>query len=569
MKWTLGLWDGHDSGAALLRDDRIVFAVNEERLTRRKLEVGFPRLSIHAALEFAGLSPSDITDVACSTSDFAKTLTRVFPSLKEEYYQLRRRKKEPGPIDPLKKAWKYRLTEWEPSFWSRAVSRAALKQALGSLGLGAARLHLIGHHEAHAAAAALCAELGDCLVVTLDGIGDGLSGSLWTFRDGRLELFERLDGRASLGIFFEHVTNLLNMRELEDEGKVMALATLTSPIPDEQNPLLGFFEVRDTRLHARHGSLRMRHELARVLWRHSTEQFAYLAQRALEIKVLELIRNAIARTGLSRVAYAGGVASNVKLNMLIRELPEVERLFVFPHMGDGGLGLGAALHVSHRENGLTRVPLGNLQLGPASDDAAIRHALASSGLRFRKCDAIAAEAADLLADGEVLGWFEGRMEFGPRALGGRSILALPGSTELRDRLNLKLKKRSWYQPYCPVLLESEGARLLEGYDGRPNSFMTCSYRTRAATRAELQGVIGADGTCRPQILAPKAPGAASRYEQLLERIREKTGTGALLNTSFNLHGEPIVCTVSDALRTFQRSELRALVIDDYLVSKDS
>ena len=227
----LGIWDGHDSGAALLQDGRLRFAVNEERLTRRKLEVRFPERSIEACLAHAGCAGDQVDLVAISTSDPAKTLGRWWPGSKERYYAVRRRQTRSGPLSGLTRALKYRITEWPPGPGFHALSRFALRKALGRHGLSHAHLRLVDHHEAHAAAAAWAAGFAPCAVLTIDGVGDGLSSTISAFRDGRLQRLAASPARRSLGVFFEHVTHLLNMRELEDEGKVMALATTRRRLP--------------------------------------------------------------------------------------------------------------------------------------------------------------------------------------------------------------------------------------------------------------------------------------------------------------------------------------------------
>ena len=351
----LGIWDGHDAGAALVKGEEVLFAVNEERLTRRKLEVGFPRLSIGACLAFAGLAPGDIETVAASTTDPAKTLTRLFPRLKEEYYLIRRRKMAPRRADPFKKAFKYRFTELPPNAISTALSSRWLKRRLAEMGFADFHLEIVDHHAAHASAAAACSGFPEALILTLDGVGDGLSGSLWRWEEGALKLLKALPARTSLGIFFEHVTNLMNMRELEDEGKVMALANFAYPIPDGENPLMEVIGTKGLDIVSPYSSTEMFRELKRVLWRYPSEQFAFMAQQVLEKSAVALAGEALGQTGYSRMAVAGGVFSNIKMNMQLLNLPGLERLFVFPHMGDGGLALGAALAANrtrHRCNGL-------------------------------------------------------------------------------------------------------------------------------------------------------------------------------------------------------------------------
>ena len=558
----LGIWDGHDAGAALVDAEsaRIVCAVNEERLTRRKLEVGFPARSISACLEAAGIRPKELTEVAVSTTDVAKTLTRVLPELKEKYYRLRRRKVRPGVLDPVKRAFKYQATTWRPNRLSRRLSESALARELCRVGLEGVPLRIVPHHMAHAATAAFTSGLDRALVVTLDGVGDGLSGTLSRLADNELTLVEAIPARDSLGIFYELVTHLLNMRELEDEGKVMALASYGYSPSDGSNPLLDLFEVSGTKLRCRLGPGALRRFLASELAMVPSEQFAWMAQRTLETHATALVGNALEATGERRVAFAGGVASNIQLNLRLRDLPGCDELFVFPHMGDGGLALGAALSRAVSSGARGRFDLGDLRLGPPVSEKAVEAAVLASGLSARKVESAPAEAARRLADGQIVFWFQGRMEFGPRALGGRSILARPDRPELRDRLNLKLKRRVWYQPFCPSILDEEAARLLD--EGEvPNRYMTMAYRVRPEARAHLAAVVGHDGTCRPQMVNA----GYGRYHALLLAMKESVGVGAVLNTSFNLHGEPMVSAPEDALDTFVRSGADALLLEDILV----
>ncbi len=565
----LGIWDGHDSGAALLQGETILAAVNEERLTRRKLEVGFPTRSIQACLEIAGKSAAEVSLVAASTTDFAKTLTRVFPHLKEEYYKIRRKKIYPGPLSAFKKRMKYRLTEWPPSALTCRISRYCLERELHRSGLGGKRLEIVDHHEAHAAAAVFCSGFGECLGLTIDGIGDGLSGSIWTWSSSGFNRISAISGKTSFGIFFEHVTNLLNMRELEDEGKVMALSNYAYPVADHENPMLTLLTVEGLKVKVDYSSAELYAALKKILWRFPSEQFAYMAQRVLEVRLLELIQNAIRETGLTRIAYSGGVASNVKVNMLIRDLPKVQSLYVFPHMGDGGLAIGAAVAANHSVAGVSRCMLENAYLGPSYSSAQIDQAIDAAALRSGSYQVSvtadpAAATAKLLADGEILMWFQGRMEIGPRALGARSILARPDSPGIKDVLNLKLKRRVWYQPFCPSMLTEDAREVLEGYDGRPEPFMTGAYKTKPEKRQLLAAVTNVDGSCRPQIIER---GSDNPFAALLMEFKKLTGIGVILNTSYNLHGEPVVCTPADALRTFVETGIGTIVIGDRIVTK--
>jgi carbamoyltransferase len=558
----LGIWDGHDSGVALLCDGALRAAINEERLTRRKLEVAFPRRSIASCLAGAGLPPASIDLVVVSTTDPAKALGRVWPASKERYYAVRRRKTLPGPLASLTRAVKYRMTEWRPGPLSRGVSRFALRRTLAAVGLGRARLALVDHHEAHAAAAAWASGFDDCAVVTIDGLGDGVSATISAFQDGRLRRVAVSPARSSLGVFFEHVTSLLNMRELEDEGKVMALADYAAPVADDENPLVPLIRVRDGVIETTRPGHAQRRELAAVHWRFANEQFAFMAQRVVERTCVALALDAVRLTGLRRLALAGGVVSNVKATRHVRLLPAVEDVYVYPHMGDGGLALGAAVLGAAGSGEDIQLDLGRLDLGPEYDRCAIEEQLRAAGLSGECVPDLPCRVAELLRDGRIVMWFQGRMEYGPRALGHRSVLARPDRPELRDRLNLVLKRRVWYQPFCPSLLESEAPRLLADWTAGRNRAMTMAYQVAESHRGSLAGVSSVDGTCRPQ-LVPDAE--ATGFTELLCHARRLWGVGAVLNTSFNIHGEPLVCTPAEAIDVFRRSGADALAIGPFLI----
>ncbi|NOX18152.1 MAG: hypothetical protein GXO87_07715 [Chlorobi bacterium] len=560
----LGIWDGHDSGAALIEGSEILFAVNEERLTRRKLEIRFPAKSIQACLDFAGLSAQEIRDVAVSTSDPAKTFSRVFPNTKEKYYLIRRRKLPLTKSARLIKQLKYKITEFPPNALSEYLSRLFIGKELSALGFRNFNLHIFDHHYSHAASAAFGSGFDKALVVTLDGLGDGLSGSIYLFENGSLKPLSKISAKNSLGIFFEHVTNLLNMRELEDEGKVMALADFSLPFLPEQNPMIEFFEVNDLDIKAKYSSLQMYDELQKILWHTPMEQFAYFAQQALDHHVVALVKNAMRKTGLRKLALSGGVFSNIKINRKLRLADDCERCFVFPHMGDGGLAAAAAMALNHKLNGASKYDMIKISFGLGFENDEVKSALEQFGVKYEFIDEIEMRAAELVADGEIIFWFRGRMEFGPRALGNRSIVARPDSPEIKDRLNLLLKKRVWFQPFCPSMLESDAERLLDDYDGDPNYHMTNSYMVKKEFLQNMRGVINIDGSCRPQTVHSSVPG----FYNLLKRLKEITGFGVVLNTSFNIHGLPLVCRPEEALEVFTSSKVKYMILENYLVSKD-
>jgi len=564
----LGIWDGHDCGAALVesRDTGIDIkaAVNEERFTKRKLEVGFPEKSIEFCLKDADVKPADVQNIAITTTDLAKTLTRIFPSLKENYYMFRRRKVEKPLFVDLRRNFKYWITERKEKPLCRALTKWYFRKHLERMGFKGKdfKLHIVEHHLAHAAAAAYCSGFDKSTVITIDGVGDGLSGTVSVCENGRIERLSAIPARDSLGIFFEHVTTILGMRELEDEGKVMALANFAYEIPDDKNKFMNLFEVDGLQIKSKMSAAGRYKLLSRVAWNTTMEDFAFMAQRTLEVKLLELFKNAIERTGVGDVCWSGGVASNVKTNMLIKNLPALKRWFVFPHMGDGGLALGAALRVSYELTGQSKTKFEHVFFGPEHSEEAIKDALdkQSSTLKFERIEDIAGHAAEMVAKDNYVLWFQGKMEYGPRALGNRSIIAPAYSLSAKDALNLRIKRRDWFQPFCPSLLEEEADKFfsdVKGYD----KFMTMAYQSKLGMKERIKAVINVDGSARPQMLGAENP----LYRKMIENVKSLTGDGIVLNTSFNLHGYPIVNTPDDAIEVMLKNKAPYLILGNFFV----
>jgi carbamoyltransferase len=344
----------------------------------------------------------------------------------------------------------------------------------------------------------------------------------------------------------------------------MAIADYASPVPDERNDMFRLLSANGMSFVTSESGHALRKPLADILWSVPSEQFAYMAQRALERASVGVVSAALKHTGARRIALAGGVASNIKVNRQLRRLEGVDDVFVFPHMGDGGLALGAAILAAvERSSAPPRIELRDLDFGPEYSDGEIEYELQRAALAYQLCPDIAAAVGRLLTDEKVVLWFQGRMEYGPRALGHRSVLARPDRPELRDRLNLALKRRVWYQPFCPSLLEQDARAALWDFTGSPNRHMTMAYQVAAEYRQRLSGVMNVDGSCRPQMVPDAHPGL---FATLLRQMRAQIGIGAVLNTSFNIHGAPLVCTPREAIDVFVETGADALAIGPYLVT---
>jgi len=530
----LGIHDGHDAGAVLIDGERI-FAVNEERLNRIKKYRGFPRLSIKAVLEMADAEPEEVEVTA---------IAGIFRKQK-------------------------RLLELEENL--RAIFGRDFKR----------KVIFVEHHLAHSASAYYTSGWRDALAVSIDAAGDGLSSSIYVARNGEMIRIAQSTYLDSLGDFYASVTELLGFKPMRHEGKVMSLAAYGKPAYDlssiiELNGLsfdnhLKVIGVEATRKLAQLFSypFSKAKEIANQMKRGKLEgelqrkaiEIAASAQAHLE-KLVEELGLRLRGYGLP-LSYAGGVAQNVKANAVLRRVLGDENLWVFPAMDDGGLAFGAAVFVKaqfERLDGRWKpFKLEHVYLGPAYGKEEVEEFLRKENLEFEEVDA--GFVADALAEGNLVGLFNGRMEFGPRALGNRSILADPRDEGVKKRLNVALR-RDVFQPFAPSLLWEKAKEYLDDLGGRPNEFMTMSYVASESFRELAPAVVHVDGTTRPQAVRSELN---PLYYDIIKAFERRTGLGAVLNTSFNMHGEPIVCSPEDALRTFRKAKLDILVVEGLAV----
>jgi carbamoyltransferase len=557
-----GIWDGHDAGACVVEDGEIKVAINEERLTRRKLDIRFPINSIKACLEYLNLKPADIEAVAITGTQLTRVMARQFRFLDDNFYKLRRRLIPKPRFEKEKRFLKYFLAKFNLSYL-KGFTAWQIKKKLEKLGFKNPKIYIVDHHLAHAASAIFTSGFKKSLCITLDGVGDGLAGTVNVFENDEIERISEMKEKDSIGLFFEEVTTILGFRELEDEGKVMAMADYSYPIPEEKNKLIDFFKVNGLKIKAKHPTIRRFVELEKIKWSTPSERFAYMAQKTLEKHTLHLFKNAIEETGIREVCWAGGVASNIKLNRVIRLNSGLKDWFVFPQMGDGGLAVGAALYVSHMIEGIKPRRIEHVYFGLDFDESKIEEKLKKEKekVEYEKISDPAGIAADLLQKNNYLFWFQGRMEYGPRALGNRSILAPADSEDVKDELNLMVKQREWFQPFCPSILEEDSKKILEDWDGKPDKFMTMGYMLKKEFKKIYAPVSNVDGSVRPQMVGNEN----QKYRKLLEKIKKEKGVGIVLNTSFNIHGEPIVCSPADALTTMIKTKTKYMILGDYLV----
>ena len=571
--YTLGINAAyHDPAACLVRDGVVLAAVEEERLNHvkhGKRPIPFstyelPFNAIEYCLREAGIHLVDVNHVAYSYDPYL--LLGQHAGEAQLTLPL-----EPN-AHPQPEEWE---SVWDPLFLSSIVNAprhladgaphhlAARFQ--GASAAGPYGWHFVKHHLAHAASAFLASPFERAAVMTLDGRGERATTTYALGEGNEFQTIGQVNMPHSLGLLYEQVTSYLGFLHSSDEYKVMALASYGSPaFCDDFREIVrlegnGQYTLAPARLEERFGPARARggpldarhYDIARSL------------QVVLEETVLELAHWLHGATGADDLTMAGGVALNCVMNARLRDRGPFRRIWVQPAAGDAGTALGAALWIDAQQRPTSRrsYTMDHALLGPRYADAEIEEFLKWSKLPYRRLHDIAEETADLLVQDQVIGWFQGRMEFGPRALGARSILASPINASMQARLN-EIKDREDFRPVAPVVLEEEAARWF--VDGDVSPFMLFVFDVQADKADLIPAVRHVDGTARVQTINRQQHPA---YYDLLRAFQRRTGVPVLVNTSFNTRGEPIVCSPRDAIECFWTSPLDALVIGSFLLQK--
>jgi carbamoyltransferase len=549
----------HDASAALIQDGRIVFAGEEERFSRIKKDARFPRLSIQAALDHADLRIQDLDGIAFGWNRGGVTpLHTLTKSLDGSLPRTMRR-----VVDAV-------LTGGREIYYGNGQRR--LNQAFGPV--DPRKVIFVDHHESHAWSAHALSGFEESLVVVMDGRGAQQSTTLYHARGEEMRPVKVIQWPNSLGGFYEAFTDLLGFERHNDEWKVMGLAAYGEPT----------YDLSDAIQVTRDGYRVNRHMLNGAWWndisrleqrwgpRRNPERgisdddrnLAASVQKATEEAIFAIVREGIRLTGCRNVAIAGGVAMNSKANGRLLASGIVNDLFVQPAATDDGAAIGAAIG-AHKALGKTvpRYRMTDAYLGPEFGDEEIARIVQTYKLPAFQVPDVEAVTAQLLADHKVIGWFQGRMEFGPRALGNRSILADPRTIDMRDRVNEVVKFREGWRPFAPSCLAEVSEEYFELCKDAP--YMILTFDVVPEKRGVIAAVTHADNTARVQTVTQDSN---PRYWRLIHEFGQLTGVPVVMNTSFNLKGEPIVCAPKDAIRTFYSSGLDFLVLGNYVLAKD-
>jgi carbamoyltransferase len=561
----------HDSSATLVRDGAVVAAAEEERFLRLKHHKRATPYNAHAlpfhaidyCLRAGGITLADVDHVAYSFDPWlltGGTTERRF-ALPRDAEEARR-----GPgYEPWETIFLAGITA-APRMLRDDVPFHLKARFNGDASAHRWRFHFVEHHVAHAASAYYPSPFDRAAIMTLDGRGECTSTFLGQGDGVQMEKLNEVELPHSLGLLYERVTSHLGFLNSSDEYKVMALASYGEPsYADRFRSLLewregGGYEIAPFDLTELVGPAR---EPKAPIEREHFD-IASSLQVVLEEACLTLADWLHRRTGDKNLAMAGGVALNCVMNARLARESAFERVWVQPAAGDAGTSLGAALQVwAGLQDGAAeeRWRMGSAYLGPEYDDAAIRAALDHAKLRYRRPADVAEATAECLAGGKIVGWFQGRMEFGPRALGARSIIASPTDPDMMGRMN-ELKDREDFRPVAPAVLAEDAPAYFEGCEDSP--FMLFVYRVRPEVAEAVPAIRHVDGTARAQTVhADRSP----LFHRLISRFKARSGVPVIVNTSFNTRSKPIVCTPQDALECFYTSPIDVLAIGGYLLEK--
>jgi carbamoyltransferase len=586
----LGIHDGHNASACLMRNGELLAAAAEERYTRCKNEYGYPGNAIRKCLDTAGVALADIDRVAMGTRSlppkyFMVSRNKNFTTAdywreQKEYWEPRIYGDGTGPlyteifadkIDLARIPYDWTLVRDEND--SEGMLEARIRLVEKDLSIGRDRIDIHDHHTGHAAFGLHACGAGEkTLIFTADGFGDGTNATVWLADEqGRMTELKRTN-QCNIGRIYRYITLLLGMKQNEHEYKVMGLAPYANEYLGK-----GAYEVfRETlRVDGLDFTYGVRPKDHFFHFRDRLQEMrfdgiAWGLQRWVEELLCEWILNGVRQTGVRRVVFSGGVALNIKANMHIGQLDEIDSFYVPPAPGDESLCIGAAclsqaMHAG--STGRTGSIIDSLYLGNSYGDEEIRQAL-DEYEHLGKCtlrEAKPETVAEILASGEIVARFGGRMEFGPRALGNRSIMANPSLHESVRKINEFIKKRDFWMPFTPSIL----AERIDDYIINPKSlesrYMILAFNSTPLAAGHLAAALHAyDKTARPQRVEKSTN---PEYHAIISAFERLTGIGAVLNTSFNIHGDPIVESPQDALHTFSQSGLDHLVLGKWLLSK--
>ncbi|MBX7151368.1 hypothetical protein K1X84_06995 [bacterium] len=566
----LGISTGHDAGAAIIADGKMVCAINEERLNRQKMYWGFPTLAIAECMRIAKIDPKSIDAIAIAGTSSTRAKPLEFGYESVGFFRTFVAELSNTPLTGLLMGTDIG-TKATRKVFETSIFRGTteLETKFKEFGI-AAPMEFVDHHLCHAASAYYTSGWNDCLSLSLDGSGDGYCSRVYDCKDGKMQLINSIPAYHSPGFYYCYVTHLLGFIALRHEGKVTGLAAFGNP--EKTKEIFSRRIQYDSKKFSfinKGGWLQAElRVLEKLLKPYSKEDIAAGIQDYFEDMVSQYVADAVKKTGAKRIALSGGVFSNVKLNQEVWKRANAEEIYIFPNMGDGGLAAGAAFDLYFRKNPSFRpYRMHDVYLGSEFTDTEIESALKDSGYPYKRYDNVETVIAQILSQKKIVARFNGKMEYGPRALGNRSILYHCADRSVNSWLNEQLN-RTEFMPFAPVVLKEDAPDYLVNFSGDHSyaaEFMTLTYDVTTKCSESAPAITHVDKTARPQIVTESINRS---YYNILKEFKKLTGHSILVNTSFNMHEEPIVRTPSEAISAFEQSKIHALAIGNYVVEMD-
>jgi len=555
-----------DSSACIIRDGILLAAIDEERIRREKHCGGFPELAIKEVIRISGIKPSEIDRVAIGYKEILLPLYLKQSVLNQRIVRLNPIKNwnDRIGIHMFEKYYHWSYTSKFLKWINYTSTQSMIKSALSKLSV-IAPISRYDHHTCHAATAAFTSGWNSCLVITADGRGDGITSTVNVFENNELKRLSESTVNSSLGNFYGGVTEAIGFRYGDGEGKTEALAAFGKETKAYQI-LKDFLKVDGLevkgKLHPHYRNISVLFE--RLLRDFKKEDSSYAAQRVLDETVTELVKNAIKETGINKVVFAGGIFYNVKTNHQVYEIPEVDDLYIYPAAGDSGVSIGAALLDIHLHEGITNERTEQVYYGASYSNEHIKSVLSKTNFSYEYIHDIGAYVgSEILPKDAMIGWFRGRMEFGPRALGARSVLISPKKLENKKKILSTIKKRPEFQPFCPSINHGTMSDYVINAKKTEVPFMILALEGTKKMIEEAPATTFIDKSIRVQDVKKEIN---SEFHSLISNFGKISGTPVLLNTSFNKSGQPIVHTPEQALYDLKYSGLDFLILENYLVS---
>lgn len=571
----LGIFEGHyDPSIAVVKNGKVLSYSEEERHNRYKhAPFMYPKNSLKACLNDAGVSPEDVAGLGVNWNLNAYsdgTMEKFYDNLNKTY-----------DVDSGTKNWQKKMLSTFNKDRFEIYHKQNWRNIFGNVPFP--KIQSYPHHYVHAFQSCFQSPFEESICITIDGSGDQHTTVIWKYTNNKLKVIKEITIPHSLGWFYAAITEYLGFAAYDGEYKVMGLAAYgrnNKELDSKMDNIIRLSEdgseyfIDPTYIHyGKHSySARFTDKLSDLFgppprltneditkWH---EDIAFSAQKKLEEIVTSLVKWAIKETQIHNVCVSGGVGLNIKMNSCIFELDEVNDIFIHPLCNDGGSSVGSALLACYTDTGILPEKLKHINYGSSVEDEGIEQILINSKIEYQKKNDVCQHIAKEISNGKLIAWVQGRMEAGPRALGQRSILADPRNTDNRDKVNSIIKFREYWRPFCPSMLEESASKYFDNFTEGP--YMILSFKANDLLKKEAPAIVHIDNTSRVQFVKRDYN---PKFHKLISEFEAITGVPVLLNTSYNIKGEPLIRTVRDSLRTFFSTGLDILVIDDYVIEK--